>query len=157
MKLLNRVTKVLAVVLSITMMLSLTAFADSGNEPHFDFWQREIHLAKGDVLHMPVYVSDEEHNPREEFPTFSVYIVGKESKNTYVWSDFQCGYTYVDIFIGDDETAKDFTLYFYIDGQDEWDSVTVHIVDPINSDVEATRTAAIYEMMGIDPKTKQKK
>jgi len=41
--------------------------------------------------------------------------------------------------------------YFYIDGIEEYDTVNVHIVDPIDSDVSYTKNNAIRKAMGLDP------
>ncbi len=136
MKCFKRFSKMLALATVLTMLLGVCAFADSQRPYFFDFEQMVINLAPGDVYKMPVRVYDGEH------PTFSVYIRGNESNETYVWSDFKCGWTNVDIHIGKDETSKGLTLYFYIDETETFDNIQVRIVDPSKSAIIDTQRNA---------------
>lgn len=131
-----RFTKVIALALAMVMLLSVTAFADS-HDYHFDFEQMTLNLAPGDFYKdFRVYIQDD-YNAH-----YSVYVMGKTSKETYVWGDFKTGYSKLDIHIGADETASRVTLYFYIDESDTWDCVDINIVDPSISAIPATRQKA---------------
>lgn len=128
--------KTIALALTMTMLCSTTAFADSHDLPHFDFEQMTLNLAPGDHYKFAVDIGDGTHTDYE------VYVVGKTSKKTYVWGDFKTGSSKLDIYIGEDETAKRVTLYFYILDTDTWDTVDINIVDPMNSAVLETRKKA---------------
>ncbi|MCQ2080573.1 MAG: hypothetical protein MJZ11_02870 [Lachnospiraceae bacterium] len=132
----SKFTKAFALAMALTMLLSISAFADSQRPYFFDFEQTVVNLAPGDVYTMRVRVYDDVEK------TFSCYIRGNESKNTYVWSDFNVGWTTVDIHIGKDETSKGLTIYFYIDGTNTFDNIQVRIVDPANSYLLETRKNA---------------
>lgn len=155
MKRLKAISKMMALVLILSSFFGMTALADSDN-CHFDFPKREIYLAPGDEYHMYVWASDTIHGHALDYPTYSVYMTPHtgadvKSKKTYIWSDYMCGNSYIDIYIGEDEGNTGFTLYFYVDGIDEWDTVNVHIVDPEKSDVPSTRTNAERIKCGLDP------
>lgn len=151
----RKFTKLISVVLVLSMLLGMNVFASSDNV-HFDFPRREINLAPGDELHMYVWASDAIHDHDSDYPTYSVYMVPtnyniERSKGSYAWSDFKCGNSYVDVYIGEDEVNTGFTLYFYIDGLDEYDTVNIHIVEPAKSDISYTKNNAIRKQMGLDP------
>lgn len=130
------IIKVIAMALAMTMLFSVTAFADSGN-PHFDFEQRTINLAPGDVRLFNVHIDDlyDELGAKDAKKTYSIYCVGNTDKGTYCWSNFKTGDSVVEIHIGANETAKRVTLYFYIDGIECYDSVDVNIVAPVKPQV----------------------
>jgi len=155
MNLFKKFTKLIATVLVLTTLCGMTVFADSGNY-HFDFPKREIYLAPGDEFHMYVWATDIMHD-HPEYDTYSCYMVPHKSelgksKKTYIWSDYKCGNSYIDIYIGEDEVNTGFTLYFYIDEIEEWDTVNVHIVEPSKSDVPYTKENAKRAEMGLEPR-----
>lgn len=131
-----KVFKMLAMALVMAMLFSTTAFADSHDLPHFDFEQMTLNLAPGDHYKLAVDIGDGIHTDYE------VYVVGKTSKKTYVWGDFKTGSSKLDVYVGEDETAKRVTLYFYILDTDTWDTVDINVVEPIKSMVPETRKKA---------------
>ena len=155
MKIMKKLSRLISVVLILSALCGMTVFADSGNV-HFDFPMREINLAPGDEFHMYVWASDAIHGCEDIYTTYSIYMIpdkaelGK-SKDTYLWSNFTCGNSYVDIYIGEDEVNTGFTLYFYMDKMDEYDTINVHIVTPENSDVPYTKKNATRKLMGLEP------
>lgn len=134
-----KITKIIALALIMTMLCSITAFADS-HEWRFDFQQMVIKLAPGDCFKDFKVKLDTDYRD-----SYSVYLVGNTSKKTYVWGDFKTGSSKLDIYIGEDEQAKRISMYFYLDDTDMWDCIDINIVDPINSDIPETRVKAFKE------------
>lgn len=143
----GKALKVIALALAMVMLFSVTAFADSGHE-HYDFEQRTLNLAPGDLCHFSIQVYDGYK------PTYSVYMVGNTDKNSYVWSDFKTGWSYLDIHIGENETAKRITLYVYEDEQDQYDTIDINVVEPEKSYLKETREKAVKAKMAIAEKYK---
>lgn len=145
----SRILKVIAVALTLSMMLSVTSFADALNNVHFDFEQMMINLAPGDVCKFNVYVDDLSayYSPDEPHNTYSMYCVGNNDSKTYCWSDFKTGYSTVEIHISPNETAKRVTVHFYVDDTDVHDCVDINIVSPEKSYVKETREKAIKAKM----------
>lgn len=145
----SRIFKVIAAAMALSMLLSVTSFADALNDAHFDFEQMMINLAPGDVCKFSVYVDDLSayYSPDEPHNTYSMYCVGNNDSKTYCWSDFKTGFSTVEIHISPNETAKRVTVHFYVDGTDVHDCVDINIVSPEKSYVKETREKAIKAKM----------
>ena len=145
----SRILKVIAVALSLSMMFSVASFADALNSEHFDFEQMTVNLAPGDVCKFNVYVDDlsDYYPPDQPHKTYSMYCAGNNDSKTYCWSNFQTGYSTVEIHISPNETSKRVTVHFYIDDTDVHDCFDINIVEPEKSYVKETREKAIKAKM----------
>lgn len=140
MRKLRKLSFVLVVSMVLTLSMGVCAFAGSSWPGLMDFEKSDLNLAPGDSYHMPIWIIDDIADD------VNIFIDGAQSKKTTIWSNFKPGWTYCDFTVAKDETAKSYKVYFYLNG-DIFDAVTVHVVDPTKSDVEATRTAAIKAKM----------
>ncbi len=152
----TRILKTVSAALILTMLLSVTSFADALNSTHFDFEQMQINLAPGDVCKFSVYIDDlsEYYSPKDSHETYSMYCVGNNDSKTYCWSDFKTGFSTVEIHISPNETSKRVTVHFYVDGTDVHDCVDINIVSPEKSYVKETREKAIKAKMKGDDAVK---
>lgn len=139
MKKLKKLSLVLSLVMILTGLLGVTAMATDSPD-FFDLRGYTIHLAPGDVLSRYIYVDN------TYAPTYSVYLAGNTSRETYAWSDtFKTGGSNLEIHVGKDEKASSFEVYVYVDGIERYDSMRVYVVDPMKSDVDKTRATAWKE------------
>lgn len=136
MKKLRKLSLVLTLVMILTGLFGVTAAATES--PYFfELGGYTIHLAPGDVLTRPIIVDN------SYSPTYSIYVVGNTSKDTYAWSDsFKTGGSMLEIHVGKDEKASSFAVHVYVDGLERYDSLCVYVVDPLKSDIDKTRAAA---------------
>ena len=108
----------LACSLAVVSPVLPVAASEGRDESVFSFETRNVTLKPGDTFTISI----------EAYKQFRYFVVGRNSKDSFVTSDKALGHCWFTMHVGEDETADEIHVYFYrLDDDDFYDTITIHV------------------------------